>query len=62
MAQRYMEAGSEPKALRWYDSPHGITPQMLRDQADWLAEHLHLDAARFPVTLPRSGGGGAPPA
>ncbi len=43
-AERYQAAGSEPKQMRWYDGGHGVSPEMLRDQAAWFAEVIGLRA------------------
>jgi len=43
-AERYQAAGSEPKELRWYDGGHGVSPEMLRDQAAWFAKVIGLRA------------------
>jgi dienelactone hydrolase len=47
-AEQYQRAGSEPKTIHWYETGHGLTPAMLRDQVNWLAEHIGIDAKGFP--------------
>lgn len=53
-ARAYQEAASQPKTLLWYDAGHDRTPEMIRDQVDWMARHIGIDPARFsrPGMLP----------
>lgn len=48
-AQRFHDAGSEPKTLLWYDAGHELTPEAECDAAAWLAEILaiSLSLSRF---------------
>ena len=43
----YQQAGSEPKTCLWYEDGHGLTPERMRDQARWFAEHIGIDPAPF---------------
>ena len=47
-AELYHQAASEPKTILWYETGHGITREMQRDQVAWLAEHLGIDAKKYP--------------
>jgi CubicO group peptidase (beta-lactamase class C family)/pimeloyl-ACP methyl ester carboxylesterase len=41
--QRYAQAASEPKAVRWYDTGHELNDfQALRDRAEWLQRHVGI--------------------
>jgi dienelactone hydrolase len=46
-AERYQQAANEPKTVIWYDTGHARTPEMIRDQVEWLAEHIGIDPGRF---------------
>jgi len=46
-ARAYQEAGSEPKTIIWYEGGHGLSPQVLQDNASWLAEHIGIDPSGF---------------
>jgi fermentation-respiration switch protein FrsA (DUF1100 family) len=46
-AERYQQAANEPKTILWYDTGHARTPEMIRDQVDWLARHIQIDPDRF---------------
>jgi dienelactone hydrolase len=46
-AERYQQAANEPKTVLWYDTGHTRTPEMIRDQAEWLAQHIGIDPERF---------------
>lgn len=35
-ATRFLEAGSEPKTVKWYDSGHQLNEEARRDQLEWL--------------------------
>ena len=39
-AQRYQEAGSEPRTTMWYEAGHLLPPQSARDKAEWLQEYI----------------------
>lgn len=39
---RYQQAGSEPKAVKWYDAGHGLPPEAFKDQINWLHEQIEL--------------------
>ncbi len=41
---RYQLAGSEPKEAIWYDAGHSLGMQSQRDQAEWLQQHIGIDA------------------
>lgn len=47
-AEAYHAAASEPKTILWYDGGHGLTAQMRRDQVEWLAARIGIDAERYP--------------
>jgi dienelactone hydrolase len=38
----YQEAGSEPKAVLWYDAEHQLNEQATRDRHVWLAERIGI--------------------
>jgi dienelactone hydrolase len=41
--ERYFQAASEPKSVRWYETGHELNdPQALADRTRWLAEKLRL--------------------
>jgi poly(3-hydroxybutyrate) depolymerase len=44
-AVRYQLAGSEPRDVMWYDAGHSLGMQSQRDQAEWLQQHIGIDAA-----------------
>ena len=46
-AERYQEAANEPKTILWYETGHARTPEMIRDQVEWLAKHIGIDPERF---------------
>jgi hypothetical protein len=46
-ARVYQEAASEPKTVMWYDTGHGLTPEILRDHVEWLAERIGIDPQGF---------------
>jgi dienelactone hydrolase len=46
-ALRYQEAGSEPKAMLWYDAGHGIPPAAADDTVAWLQDHGALGQHRM---------------
>ena len=46
-AERYQQAANEPKTILWYDSGHSRTPEMIRDQVEWLAQYIGIDPDRF---------------
>ncbi len=46
-AQAFMDAGSEPKTTKWYDSGHGIDMPMIDDHLAWLEERIGIDADGF---------------
>ncbi len=46
-AERYQQAANEPKTLLWYETGHARTPEMIRDQVNWLAQHIGIDPERF---------------
>jgi len=46
-AERYQEAANEPKTILWYETGHARTPEMIRDQVEWLAQHIDIDPERF---------------
>jgi uncharacterized protein len=52
-AQRYQNAGSAPKTIRWYESGHNLPPQAYRDQADWLSRIIGIASYRmaFPQNI-----------
>lgn len=52
-AQRYQNAGSVPKTIRWYESGHNLPPQAYRDQADWLSRRIGIASYRmaFPQNI-----------
>jgi cephalosporin-C deacetylase-like acetyl esterase len=40
---RYYNAASEPKTIKWYDTGHELNdPQALFDRAGWLARHINI--------------------
>jgi fermentation-respiration switch protein FrsA (DUF1100 family) len=39
-AQRYQQAGSEPKEMLWYHAGHRLPEQAWEDQAEWLSRYL----------------------
>ena len=39
---RYQQAGSEPKAVKWYDAGHGLPPEAFKDQITWLRGQIGL--------------------
>jgi dienelactone hydrolase len=41
-AQRFFEAASEPKEIRWYNTDHSFNDQARRDRVAWLGEQLGL--------------------
>ena len=41
-AQRFFEAASEPKEIRWYDAGHFLNDQARQDRIAWLGERLGL--------------------
>ena len=41
-AQRFFEAASEPKEIRWYDAGHFLNEQARQDRMAWLGERLGL--------------------
>ncbi len=45
-ARVYQEAGSEPKTILWYDSGHGQTPKLRKDQFRWLEKQIGIDASQ----------------
>jgi dienelactone hydrolase len=49
-AVRYQQAANQPKTILWYESGHARTPEMIRDQVHWLAQHLEIDPDRFSRT------------
>lgn len=46
-AERYQDAGSDPKTVLWYDAGHELTPEAECDAAAWLAELIAIDLSRF---------------
>jgi dienelactone hydrolase len=44
-AQRFADAGSQPKRVTWYDAGHSLNDQARLDRAQWLAEQIGLDAS-----------------
>lgn len=44
-AEKYQNAGSEPKTIRWYDSGHGLSPEASEFQAEWLEKWIGIDAS-----------------
>lgn len=46
-ARVYQAAGSEPKKIIWYDHGHAMSQQLLKDQVEWLAERIGIDATKF---------------
>lgn len=51
-AVRYQQAANEPKTVLWYETGHARTPEMIRDQVNWMAQHLGIDPGRFHRTRP----------
>ena len=41
-SQRFFEAASEPKEIRWYDAGHFLNDQAHQDRIAWLGERLGL--------------------
>ena len=46
-AEKYQNAGSEPKTIRWYDAGHGLPEEAFVFQAEWLEKQLGIDASRY---------------
>ena len=46
-AVRFHQAGSEPKKVKWYDSSHSLTEEVMRDQVLWLQEQIGIDSQKF---------------
>ena len=46
-AEKYQNAGSEPKTIRWYDSGHGLPPEAFEFQAEWLEKWIGIDASLY---------------
>ena len=46
-AEKYQEAGSEPKTIRWYDAGHGLPEEAFVFQAAWLEKYIGIDASRY---------------
>jgi dienelactone hydrolase len=44
-SQRFIDAGSQPKQVTWYDAGHGLNDQARLDRALWLAEQIGLEAS-----------------
>ena len=47
-SELYHRAASEPKKVIWYETGHGVTPEMQRDQLTWLAAEIGIDPTKFP--------------
>ncbi|MDH3261929.1 MAG: prolyl oligopeptidase family serine peptidase [Acidimicrobiia bacterium] len=45
-ALRYQEAGSQPKAILWYEAGHGVSPTAADDTVAWLQDHGALGQLR----------------
>jgi cephalosporin-C deacetylase-like acetyl esterase len=44
---RYYNAASEPKAVKWYDTGHELNdPQALIDRAEWLGKHIGIKSLK----------------
>jgi len=46
-AEKYQNAGSEPKTIRWYDAGHGLPEEAFLFQAEWLEMHIGIDASLY---------------
>jgi hypothetical protein len=46
-AERFQDAGSEPKTILWYDSGHQLPPEAECDAAAWLAELIAIDPGGY---------------
>ena len=46
-AERFQDAGSEPKTVLWYDSGHQLPPEAECDAAVWLAELIAIDPGGY---------------
>ena len=46
-AEKYQNAGSEPKTIRWYDAGHGLPEEAFIFQAEWLEKHIGIDASLY---------------
>jgi dienelactone hydrolase len=48
---RYQKAGSEPKAVRWYQAGHALDATAYLGQADWLSETIGISVERLAVPV-----------
>lgn len=48
---RYQKAGSEPKAVCWYQAGHALDATAYLDQADWLSETIGISVERLAVPV-----------
>jgi cephalosporin-C deacetylase-like acetyl esterase len=45
--ERYYNAASEPKTMKWYDTGHELNdPQSLVDRAEWLKGYIHIESLK----------------
>jgi hypothetical protein len=51
-AQRYQEAGSQPKLIQWYHAGHGLNARAVRDRTQWLHEHLGIEPPPSEIKTP----------
>jgi len=40
--ERYQNAGSEPKKVKWYDAGHGLNAEATLDRAAWLSQEIGI--------------------
>jgi predicted esterase len=43
-AEKFFNAASQPKEIKWYEAGHGLNEDAARDRKNWLKEKLHMQS------------------